>query len=346
VHADEPRRDLEWARGRAEALLSANPELQLHHMHDPSQDRLTIQRMTYFRVKRLWLGETFERFLEETLEPGATIFLLECRRTWPTTKVDDRYIFQTGALGGAEPEEFFQGGDRVADFLRRHGSHRRRWDPPAPDADRPEAEWGFEPALRDDVERFARQRGYRVRRVIFDEPEHLSPLVADLYRWWYRRRGMLANRLLAESFILMEPWWTLRTGSVPFWMKFNVAPSADCIERYLDTAEPYDQVYLMLFSHGTESIGLAPTERWRSILRRGRESGGFIGVDEAKFPRDFASFVRYHTDLKEKIPARYPMPGSLALRALDEFLAQAGDRYPVHWIDGVPAERPGAQLAR
>ena len=41
--------------------------------------------------------------------------------------------------------------------------------------------------------RFARERGYRVRRIVFDEPEALSPLVADLYRWWYRSAGCPAT---------------------------------------------------------------------------------------------------------------------------------------------------------
>src|SRR5712691_9103502 len=72
---DEPRQSLEWGRRHGPALLAANPDLQLHHMHDANQDRLMIQSMQYFRVKRRRLGETFERFLEETLAPGATIFL-------------------------------------------------------------------------------------------------------------------------------------------------------------------------------------------------------------------------------------------------------------------------------
>jgi hypothetical protein len=51
---------------------------------------------------------------------------------------------------------------------------------------RPEAEWGFAPALRDDVEDFARRHGYRVQRVVFEDAEDVSPMVADLYRWWYQ----------------------------------------------------------------------------------------------------------------------------------------------------------------
>jgi hypothetical protein len=329
---DEPKEVMNWGRSNAKALLDANPELQLHHMHDPSQDRLTMQRMTYFRVKRLRLGETYERFLEKSLPPGGTIFLVECQRTWPTTQVGDRHIFQFGALGGATPEEFFNGGERVAEFLERYQSHRRQWNPPAPDGERPEAEWGLEPALRDDVERFARLRGYRVRRIVFKEPEHLSPFVAELYRWWYKQRQLLANRLLVESFIVLEPMWALRTGSVPFWMKFNMEPSVNWIEQYLENTDPYDEIYMMLFSHGTDSIGLPSIERWRTVLNRARQRGAFVGVEEDKYPRDFATLIRYYTDLQPTIPARYPLPAPLTLEQLDKFIELAGDSEPVRWL--------------
>jgi hypothetical protein len=49
---DEPVEDAQWAQDPARLLLDANPDIQLHHMNDPVQDRLMIQRMTYFRVKR------------------------------------------------------------------------------------------------------------------------------------------------------------------------------------------------------------------------------------------------------------------------------------------------------
>ncbi len=265
IHPDEPKQAMEWGMKHAKPLLDANPELQLHHMHDPNQDRLTSQGMAYFRVKRLCLGATYERFLEKSLPPGGTIFLVECQRPWPTTQVGDRHIFQFGALGGATEEDFFQGSDRVAEYLERYGSHKRRWDPPAPDGDRPEAEWGFEPTLREDVERFARERGYHIQRIVFQEPEHLSPFVAELYRWWYKQRQIPANRLLVESFVLLEPMWALRTGSVPFWMKFNMEPSLNWIEQYLESSDPYDEIYLILFSHGTDSVGLPSIERWRTV---------------------------------------------------------------------------------
>jgi hypothetical protein len=330
VHPDEPKDDLKWGNEHAPALLEANPDLALHHMHDANQDRLMIRRLAYFRVKRLRLGETYERFVARSLDPGGTIFLIDCRSSWPTTRVSERHVFQHGALGGATQEEFFQGGERVEDYLKRYGSHRRRWEPPEPDGVSPEAEWGFEPALLEDVQRFARVRGYRLRRVVFDEPEGPSALVADLYRRWYAERRLPANRLLVESFVLMEPHWALRTGSVPLWTEFGTEPSLESVEAYLGGAEPYDEIHAMLFSHGVESVGLPPVESWRSVTELAREHGGLLGVDEERFPRDYATFVRYHTEVK-RIPSRYPMPGPMTLARLAAFLREVKDRYPVRW---------------
>jgi hypothetical protein len=73
LSVDEPKPAMEWAKKPAERLLEANPELQLHHMFDPNQDRLMLHKMTYFRVKLLRLTQTYKKFIEQTLEPGGTI---------------------------------------------------------------------------------------------------------------------------------------------------------------------------------------------------------------------------------------------------------------------------------
>jgi len=159
----------------------------------------------------------------------------------------------------------------------------------------------------------------------------LSPFVAELYRWWYKQRQLLANRLLVESFILLEPMWSLRTGSVPFWMVFNMEPSLNWLEQYLDT-DPYDEIYMMLFSHGVDSVGLPSIARWHAVLNRACQRGEFLGVEADKYSRHFASFMRYYTDLQRTIPARYPLPGPLAIEQLDNFIEQVGDRFPVRWL--------------
>ncbi|EYF06345.1 Hypothetical protein CAP_1875 [Chondromyces apiculatus DSM 436] len=330
---NDMRGQLAWSKEPGRALLEANPELSLSHMHDPNQDQLMSAYMSYFRVKRRTLGPTYEQFLAERLEPGGTIFVVECGKSWPVTRISDQHWFQPGAVGGLTPEEYQHGSARVREFLRARGASRDRWDPAPTDAVRPEAEWGFLEELRDDITRVGQRLGARVRRVIFEDPQELSPLVADLYRDWYASMGRPGTRLLVDSFILMDPWWTLRTGSVPFWTTFPVEPSADVLEAYLRKVEPYEHMHAMLFSHGVESAGLAHLERWRAILGQARGESGFVGVDERAFPRDFAVLVNYNTQIKEKIPSRFPLPAPLSLERLDAFLRRAGDRYAVRWLD-------------
>ncbi len=326
---DLPERALEVGRQHAPKLLEANPALQLHHMHDANQDRLMVRYMNYFRVKRRELGDAYARFLRESLEPGAPIIVIQCERKWPTTRVDDRHVFQHGAVGGATEEEFMHGGPRIEAYFRRYGVDRKKWDAPAPDGESPEAEWGFEHALGEDIERFARRHNHPVRRLVFEDPAALSPAVADFYRWWNRQRGIETDRLLVECFILVEPYWTLRTGSVPFWMVFNMEPDADCLERFLDEREPFDEINLMLFNQGTVGAGDAPIERWRKILSRARRRGQFIGVREDLFPRDFGTFAKYYWALRRKIRARHSVPPTLPVRLFLDFLAKRKSRYDV-----------------
>jgi hypothetical protein len=344
MHPDEMQEDLEWGRDPGRRLLDRNPELQLHHMHDPNQDRLMVSEMTYFRVKRRTLGETYRQFIRERLRPGGTIFVVECERRWPVVTVGERHYFQPGAMGGARPDEYHEGSERVADYLERYDSHRRQWPVQEPDGEMPEAEWGFEPALREEILELAARHGYRVRRVVFTEPEDPSPWIAELYRWWYRRRSMPADRLLIESFILMEPWWALRTGTVPYWAKFGTDPSINKIHAYLEAVEPYREIFSYVFPHGIHAVGTAPAPEWRErVLSRATERGEFIGVDEDEAPADFAHLKRYHDELPEKIRARYPVPFGLSLTELDEWLAtDASGRWDIRIEDAeVPAMAGG-----
>lgn len=285
-----------------------------------------IRQMTYFRVKRRRLGAGYERFLAERLPAGGTIIVNECQRTWGVTRVSDRHVFQHGAVGGATEEEFHKGSDRVTRHLEKERSPYRRWEGPEPDDRMPEAEWGFEPVLLDDIMRIAKERRYRVIRMRHPEPHALSPFVADLYRWWYRRRRIPANRLLIESFIVLEPWWALRTGSVPFWMEFNMEPSLRAVHEYLDGVEPYEEIHMMMFNHGVPAVGLPTSGEWETVLRRARRRGGWVGADPSEFPMDYAQFSRYHTDV-QRIPARHPLPGPLGLGELQDFVQGQGDRY-------------------
>jgi hypothetical protein len=311
---DDARGALEFGARVAEPLLAANPQVAVHQMHDPNQDRLMVRWMSYLRLKRRTLGPAYERFLADRLAPGGPVLLVRDRSRWPVTRVRDRHVFQFGARGGATVEEYHGGGPRVRAFLRGSGAARDRWDPPAPDAEAPEAEWGLAPQLADDVRRWAAASGHPVRELALDEPEDLSAPVAALHRRWYADRGLPTDRLLVESFVLHDPVAALRTARVPYWTMFPVQPSLRRARHHLAAAEPYRDVGVLLFSHGVDSIGLARPAEWRALPGGGR----LLGVSERRFPADFPAFARYGSAVRRDRPC-HPLPSApLPLTVLDD----------------------------
>lgn len=81
---------------------------------------------------------------------------------------------------------------------------------------------------------------------------------------------------------------------MPYWALFGTCAARDTLARYLGDAEPYDEIHLGLFSHGTCSIGRAHFEDWDGVRRHARRHGAYCGVDTEAYPQDFASNGRFH----------------------------------------------------
>lgn len=330
---DDLKKDMEWGKKVGEKILAKNSDMQLNQMHDPVQDRLMVSKMSYFRAKKIKLGKIYENFLKENLIPGGTIYLCECGLSWPVTKISDRHFFQVGGLGDLDPAEYLEGSDRIREFLGLQGSRLKKWDTPKIDQKAPEAEWGFAPGLLEDVERFAEKEGFRVTRIIFDHPEDLSPFVSELYKYWYKERGISSSRLLIECFALLEPLWSIKTGTIPFWLAFNTMRSFRAAQRYLESVEPFEEIFIILLSNAVRGVGIAGIEKWKTLLKRARKTGDFIGLDEKEFPVDLGSFIRYHSDFKHKIRERLDPPAPLVQCELEKFIRDARNSFSVKFIE-------------
>lgn len=279
---------LDFGARHAPALLDRNPDVDLHHMHDANQDALSSSQMAYFRVKWRALPTAYERFLQDRLEPGGPVIVVHDRSTWPVTRVADRHVFQLGAQGGMTPDEYLDA-------------------PGAPSADdtAAEAEWGFADALLGPVRAWAERHGHPVVEIGYDHPQDPAAAVADVVRAELRRRGEAAQRLLVSSFIVHDPWRTLTSASVPFWTFFPVQSAAQALAAYLDRAA-YDDIDVLLFSHGVRSRGLADAQTWERLAGRARRRGGLLGVDRSAFPADFPVFARYASALRSLPDATRP----------------------------------------
>jgi hypothetical protein len=284
----DARAALDFGLQHARSLLDANPDIQLHHMHDPNQDWLTLSQMAYFRVKWLSLPEAYERFLRERLLPGAPVIVVQDRSTWPVTRIGDRHTFQLGAQGGMAPDDYLGATDA-----------------PAPDEEAPEAEWGFSGALLQAVRAWAVTHGHPVVEISYGHPQDPAAPVAETTRAWLHSRGETPHRLLVSSFVVHDPWRTITTASVPFWTFFPVRRAAQDLSRYLDHAA-YDDIDVLLFNHGTDSVGLADARTWQQLADRARNRGRLLAVNATAFPSDFSIFARYARALAKLPDATRP----------------------------------------
>ncbi|NEE02374.1 hypothetical protein [Phytoactinopolyspora halotolerans] len=320
THPDDPADAIDRLAPITRLLARNNPDISVYHMHDPAQDRPMLQGMAYMRLKRARLGDRLRRFIAERLAPGGTVIQVECTRTWRSRAVGERAYFQFGCLGGVSEEEYHNSGGRIAEYLAAEGSEYRVWEPPESDARRAEAEWGFDDALSAEVRELADTHGFTVRRLVAEEPQEFSPLVADLHRWWYGRLDRPTDRLLAECYVQWDPMWVLRLGVVPFWLRFNMEPSYQEFAGYLADAEPYRTIHLNLFSQGLRSPGVVGIDRWRKLIQEhAREHGEIIGVDERSYPADLGSSLRFQPAFAE-LPGRFPIPSPLRVDDIDTFV--------------------------
>lgn len=319
---DEPKKTMEWGQKPAEIFLKNNPDWQVHHMMDPNQDRLRVGMVGYFRVKKRKLGKWYEKFIRERLAPGGSLLVIDCNRKWPVKKIGDKSFFQFGGMGGASPEEYYYGSSRIRQFLKDQKAEITQWDAPLPDDEQPEAEWGFEPNLLEDVKSIAKKEHIPLTKITFEHPQDPSPLVAELYRWWYPLIDRPDNRLLVESFAVQAPTLTIQKGCIPFWLFFNVDPAADMLENYLKQADPYHDIYMMILSHGKDSLGITSIERWHELMQKATGTYDFIGMDSTKYPKDLAVYARYSRDLKKKVKGDYPMPEPITLTAFEKFVQE------------------------
>lgn len=321
---DDSPAALRFGQAVAPPFLRRNPDIVLHHMHDGNQDRLMAGEIAYFRTKWASLPEAYTTFLASGLRPGAPIVVLDDESRWPTTRVGERHVFQTGARGGLAAEEYLHGTVKVAGFLREQGSSHTDFSAPDTDGQNAEAEWGFEGALLDHIMAWAESAEHPVIRIRISAPQALSGPIADLMQERVRLAGGDGNRLLIESFAILDPARVERAGVVPYWSFFPVEPSLVDAAAYVRGkhlgGDRYHDVDLILFSHGTPSLGATPPQRWTAELAP-YIAGTIrtIAGTRARWPGHFDTLGRYGAALAElpnAEPALERMPVREALASL------------------------------
>ncbi|MGI8419191.1 MAG: hypothetical protein ACR2LN_00950 [Candidatus Levyibacteriota bacterium] len=319
IEPDDMVRDATWGEEHAKILLKNNPKIQLHQMNDPSQDRFMAIKMSYLRLKFAALPDAYRTFIEENLQPNGEIIIIDCTSQWPVTKINDRHYFQVGGFGGITIDEYLHGGPRVKEFLKKYNSRRDSFHVPKMTGEYIEAEWGFEQKLLTDLTALAKRKKYSVKKISFKDPEDPTIPITEFYTWWYKKLGRPTNKLLLESFLLLDPYWAIRTGCIPFWSVFTGTPSYEAIKGFLKT-QSYEYIYMTLFSNIVEAIGVPKRAEWEGLLTRAKKNHALIGVDMKKFPFDLTTPYVFFSEIQEKIPFFYSLPKPLPFASFENWM--------------------------
>lgn len=307
LSVDHPRDTIEWSAKHAPAFLRNNTKWQLSQMMDPVQDRVRAGEIAYFRIKMISMNKWYLKFLKERLEPGGVIIIINSGIKWPVIKIDSGHTFQFGGLGTLPAEEFYNGSKRISRFLEKEKSSVKKWDIPQPDAESPEAEWGFETSLLKDISGFADEKGFKKYMISYNHPQETSEGIAEMYREFYRHKNQPDDRLFIESFNILSPLLTLKTGSVPYWLFFNTQSATEMLNRYLKNTGSYNEIFATILSNGKRSLGMAEISDFENILSHAEKKSGFIGMNKNKYPFDLGVYLRFAGDIKKIIRERYPV---------------------------------------
>ncbi|KAL4994921.1 hypothetical protein BDV10DRAFT_175762 [Aspergillus recurvatus] len=193
---------------------------------------------------------------------------------------------------------------------------------------------------------FAKENGFQIKYLDYDHPEDASPLVADAYRQRQERLRRPTDSILVESFVVMEPWLSIRYNLTPFWTVFSIKPSLERLQEYLESrrgvGKGFRDGFMFLFCSGVHSIGLAAMDEWKELLEchfasndAGKQSGRrtklLLWTDEKAFPKDFAFPSRYQTELAAAVSkdAQYVMAPNLPLAEFEQYIMQTAHRHKV-----------------
>lgn len=214
----------------------------------------------------------------------------------------ERHVFQDGGRGGLSPQEY----QRLPHATR-------------PDDLAPEAEWGAGRSFGVDLAAWCAAHDHPLVRLVYDGPQAAAGPVADTIRRWYAELGRPTDRLIVPSFVLGDPWRTLQIGAVPYWTFFPVATAVAALDRYLDRADPFREIAVLMFQHGAESPGHTRPDDLRGVVSRHGATVRMIVLDEAKVPHDIGTLGRYGPELA-RLPDEptpwTPLPVQTALDSL------------------------------
>jgi hypothetical protein len=292
----------------AETILKNNPGLTAIIHYDPLHDRFIVKKIGFVRLKLLAFHQAYRDFVKSHLKSGGTIVLVGCSFPWMQYELDDRIRFQLGGLGGVNPDEYYNGSERIEKYISResHGgrtdksrSYHNGWTLDKYTlSDQPESEWGLINSFADDVRQFASSNSYSLLEINLSHPDQLSRIAFDAFNELINREYPDSpKRIFMDSFTHSSPAFNREISARPLWLPFICNDSYEFATGILDKQPSDTQVLLALHPSFADPFDLTSLETWENYLSK-FSNPIYVGINRQKYPADLTSYFRFSDDLK------------------------------------------------
>ncbi len=221
---------IELSRGLA-ARIRGVADILIHY--DPIHDRGWVARELTIRIHLKALPEAYRRFMENHLEPGATIIYIDVKHPWLQFRVDDNIYVQIGGADGIGDTEYIHGGRNLEEAAEALGAPSSGWWSSILDSATrerlPESEWGSRQGLRRSVEEYAEQHGLGL--VVIEAASFYNTMVLGTAA--YLSTSLEPRGVLVENYKQSASTTMIKKHLVPVWSVFTTRASLRYTERIL-----------------------------------------------------------------------------------------------------------------
>lgn len=284
------------SRDLARLVTDRNPEFISIQHFDPVHDGWLTKRVNHLRVKLTELPEAYRAFIRQRVVAGGDIVYLDGGATWLRQKVGARNYFQAGGWGAISAREFYFGSERLEKYAAQEKLASSAWRLPDFDIETgPESEWGCEAGLRESLQEFCAQEGYRFVPIRFEDPNQFSLLAFQAYRQFLEAQGIQPAGAVVEMFSQFDASAVHLANLLPIWLIFNTTDSLDYLKKMLPRVPTELPVYFSALSTFSMTPDLVRWEDWMSALA-GR-CWVNAGARASHYPADTAALLDWREPL-------------------------------------------------
>lgn len=313
----------------AQRITQRNPEFMSIQHFDPVHDGWLTRRVNHLRLKLLQLPDAYRKFIKNRVVPGGDVVYLDGGATWLRQHVGLRNYFQAGGWGAISPEEFYFGSPRIAQYAQRECLATSIWKLPDYEIETgPESEWGSESGLRETLQEFCAQEGYRFHPIQFDDPNQFSLLAFLAYQDFLAAQGISPTGAVVEMFSQFDANAVHAGNLLPIWLIFNTNDSLNFLRRMLPLVPAELPVFFSTLSTFSTTPDLVRWEEWEAALAGRRWI--LAGARPSHYPADAAALVDWYKPIREWAGQHGVLPHD---RLSGEQLARLADKIQSNLLD-------------